>query len=559
MCLCCVADTCLRGADVLPHLGLAIDHDDNPSVIWRFAEFVIAALNMECMMRKPLLMMFSASVFALALAGCPGETPDPDGGEPEAPADSGEPEAPVDSGEPEAPVDSGEPEAPVDSGEPEAPVDSGEPEVPTDGGEEPTDGGEEPTDGGEEPTDGGEEPTDGGEEPTDGGEEPTDGGNVDPTDGGEEPTDGGNVDPTDGGEPIDGGEPTDGGAMNTATIADLLAAPEGAVDMLVENVYVTYVRTIGFTIQADPTGPAIFVFDTSHTLAVGNMVSLHVTEVGSYQGMPQVTAHTVAANDMGAYDVAANLAQELVDVPGPDTLAELVKVTGTTSSAGEGNEWTIALPGGVLEATLYTFNNQNGLCAGATFDIVSAYISVSNGEYTIRSYEAADITNVNTDNCAQATVVGTWDFEDWTGMPPAGFDVEASGEVIMVEETTNVGAAGGTSSAAVLWTTQAQASTDIVATVTYPITEGQTATCATDYYDNDIAGRVCLNVVLGGNGHYQGSCSVDADAWQTMEHSAVAAAGETTFTCAYRFYDVSANWDGDAEVYLDNLVASITD
>ena len=199
-------------------------------------------------------------------------------------------------------------------------------------------------------------------------------------------------------------------AATPATIADLLAHGDGQnLNLLVEDVYVAYARNDGFTLQGVRGGPAIYVYNVGHTMFEGNLVSLRVTELSTFHGMPQISGYVPVANDLGAYDVEANLAETLTVSPTSDHLAELVTFAGATVIAEEGfNHFTALLTSGQT-LSFYSYNNEAGLCVGATFDVTGAYVSFYDGAYSVRSYYGDDIANVNPALCNNSPTVTTLD------------------------------------------------------------------------------------------------------------------------------------------------------
>jgi hypothetical protein len=94
-----------------------------------------------------------------------------------------------------------------------------------------------------------------------------------------------------------------GGANPSQQIADVIATPDGAgLSLPIEGALVTYIKTVqgmdpaGFFLQAEQTGPAIFVAVDPATLNpvvnVGDELELTVTEVTTVAGLKMVTAVT---------------------------------------------------------------------------------------------------------------------------------------------------------------------------------------------------------------------------------------------------------------------------
>jgi len=145
-------------------------------------------------------------------------------------------------------------------------------------------------------------------------------------------------------------------------------------------------------------------------------------------------------------------------------------------------------------------------------------------------------------------------FENWTGGEPDNWTYESG--VTFTQETTTVH--GGSSSAYVYLTTQDQSNTDTQNTEA-AVSAGDPYTCSVWVYDNDPAGRVTM--VLYWNGAsptYTGQYSSDQASWQQLTYTGSVPTGVTGVQVGFRFYDVEASWDGDAEFYVDDYSFEIT-
>lgn len=361
----------------------------------------------------------------------------------------------------------------------------------------------------------------------------------------------------------DAGETVEDGGTTTpptpATIAELRAMADGPVNALLEDVYVTYVRTKGFYVQSIPTGPAIYYYTNTVdpvTLGIvaGNKIDLHVTELGSYNGLREIVAAAVDANDGGSYPVdgmAQDLSAGAGIPPGEDHESELVKLTGVTVMSGGGNDFTIRYGTGPTEAAFYSYI---GTCVGATLDIVRAVVEENNGSYTIKNFYQDDLTNVDPSGCRQFDD-SNWGFEDWSSSPIDDF--EYMGNAMTVEQESTL-VHGGSSSARVTWTSSDNQ--DLRAGYRFPATAGTAYTCQVFVLDNDAAGKTRVFVTWWdadgtylSNSFADDNWSVDNADWNAYSITATAPADTSGVTCAVRFYDESSAWDGDATIYVDDL------
>lgn len=204
----------------------------------------------------------------------------------------------------------------------------------------------------------------------------------------------------------------DAAGVPTTTIADLrgmATATPTDVNYRLDDVYVTYLRTAGYYVQAAQSGPGIYVYatPTSHGVAIGNKISLLVTRIQLHYGIAEISQSSVITNDQGSYDVANNLRQMLSGgagtAPSADIESELVGLTNATIVSGSGHNWVVSYGSGDVTGNLYTYQTTTpALCVGAVFDLNSAIGSQYSGNYQIATYYAADFGTVNTSGCQAA-------------------------------------------------------------------------------------------------------------------------------------------------------------
>ncbi len=77
-----------------------------------------------------------------------------------------------------------------------------------------------------------------------------------------------------------------------------------------------------------------------------------------------------------------------------------------------------------------------------------------------------------------------------------------------------------------------------------------------DVLDNDAGGRIRMVIVWSTGNDYTSIYSTDDANWTTLEYTGNVPTGATTAQIRLRFYDVSAGWDGDAVIYVDNAIFS---
>jgi hypothetical protein len=162
-------------------------------------------------------------------------------------------------------------------------------------------------------------------------------------------------------------------------LAALACAADGPVAETLCEALVTYVYPNGFFLQAGPTGPAIGFYEgTSWTpdVAVGDRLTVRVTELGSFHGTKQVAAHepvTIVSRanpvDGLIQDLSAGVA------PAEDLESELVRVTDATVTAVAGRDVTISY--GTATGVALRVQDSAALCVGAVLDLGAADAGLS--------------------------------------------------------------------------------------------------------------------------------------------------------------------------------------
>ncbi|MCP4582026.1 MAG: hypothetical protein GY839_10435 [candidate division Zixibacteria bacterium] len=157
---------------------------------------------------------------------------------------------------------------------------------------------------------------------------------------------------------------------------------------------------------------------------------------------------------------------------------------------------------------------------------------------------------------ADYLTVANGDFESWTGGtggPPDNWTNDNTSFTSSQEATT---VHGGSYSVNLTWTSQSNQ--DFVSDM-IGVTGDELYTITAWMYDNDIAGRLrlCFEWYDAGQAYlsasYSGSYSADAPAWSEYSYAVNANSSAAYCKILIRQYDVSADWDGDATVYVDDV------
>ena len=137
-------------------------------------------------------------------------------------------------------------------------------------------------------------------------------------------------------------------------------------------------------------------------------------------------------------------------------------------------------------------------------------------------------------------------FETWTDGQPDSW-VTAGDAIILSQNTANV--QEGASSCQVVFTSQDNQN---LQSNTFAVNAGDPIAISVYIYDNDAAGRARLSVLFEGADNYYGEYSEDMDSWQMISYEGMVPDGAIEATYQIRIYDLNDNWDGDAELLVDN-------
>jgi hypothetical protein len=210
-------------------------------------------------------------------------------------------------------------------------------------------------------------------------------------------------------------------------------SPDGAVNIDIEGVLVTYEKpaygneSIGFFIQADAMGPALFVEIDPSTLtpspAVGDDIDLTVTEVATLNGMSRATmVSNVVVNSSGndvttlTQDVSATA--DVVSALG-DYDSELITVSGTVTTAfafgGQGHVSAMIETAGITGEANYLLRlptvvaDDLGLHDGCTFTVSDAPLWRFDAAAQVHAWDVADVTTASCNDPVVVAAVATSD------------------------------------------------------------------------------------------------------------------------------------------------------
>jgi len=136
-------------------------------------------------------------------------------------------------------------------------------------------------------------------------------------------------------------------------------------------------------------------------------------------------------------------------------------------------------------------------------------------------------------------------FETWNAGNPDPWAADG-GAITLSQNTTNFHE--GASSCQVVFTSQ---DNQYLNSNTFTVTPGDPFVASMYAFDNDTSGRARLCVIFEGADNYYGEYSEDLEEWQLISYEGVVPDGATEAKVQLRFYDVSASWDGDCQVLVD--------
>ena len=162
---------------------------------------------------------------------------------------------------------------------------------------------------------------------------------------------------------------------------------------------------------------------------------------------------------------------------------------------------------------------------------------------------------------AFAQTVPNGDFELWSVTDVAdNWTTDTAGGIDDFQESATVH--GGSYSARLVINTGTQGNCDYESDFITGITPGVNYTASGYVYDNDAAGRLTIvtdwfdssDGYLSSN--WSGIYSSDGTTWEELSDTNTAPASAAKAKVRFRGYDVSGDWDGDAEFYLDDVTFS---
>ena len=350
-------------------------------------------------------------------------------------------------------------------------------------------------------------------------------------------------------------------------IFSLLKCTYGNVDFQLNQALVTYVFAAGFLVYdaSSTRGMMIYVGSTPAypNPKVGDIVSLHVSKYGNYNGQQEVTAsdNLLFVGSGDANGTALDLSLLTKAVLTDSFESRLLKGTGFVVKSLAGADGIVTTPG-AGDVTL-RIDGVNPLCAGATFDLKSAGLTQFGSVMRIHAMNgAADVANVDTTTCAAGPGwdASNWGFEvpDATDPPPGFYKLGAALSAVRTTSQAHVGAA----SAQLTWTSVDNQ--DFIAGYLQPIAPGQTATLGAWLLDNDPSGkaRLCMTFLKSDqktlvSNQFQATYTTDGAAWAQKSFAYVAPAEAAYVRGFVRLYDDGTAWTGAATVYVDDWTMSV--
>jgi len=207
-----------------------------------------------------------------------------------------------------------------------------------------------------------------------------------------------------------GGGDADTAECTGATLAEVRTAATGAdhaaVDLDMCPAVVTYLQSTGYFVQAGATGPGIQVyegFEWVADVALGDEVSLHVTELHEYNGNQEITAHDAVVVIRSGVELAPLTQALTADGPSEETEAELVTVAGVTITAIDDQNLTVDY--GTVTGAIVRVADASALCVGGTFNVRGVVTQWSpDSLHRVQSFDSSDITGLSGCGSASSTL-----------------------------------------------------------------------------------------------------------------------------------------------------------
>jgi hypothetical protein len=226
--------------------------------------------------------------------------------------------------------------------------------------------------------------------------------------------------------------PADGDGAGCNSIAEVRAAADGDVDLMLCNVTVTYVAYSGYFVQDAQTGPAIQIYEGgtwTPDVTVGDEISMHVTRLTTFHGSKEVNLHDAVIVHSSGNDVSL-LEQDLSagTPPSEDLEAELVRVIHATVTSISGQDLLISY--GTAADVAMRVEDSSILCVGATFSVLAVVTEWSDDSiHRIQSFANTDFYEIDTSGCGgggRAPVPGDLLMNEFMASVPAGMAGDAN-------------------------------------------------------------------------------------------------------------------------------------
>ncbi len=344
-------------------------------------------------------------------------------------------------------------------------------------------------------------------------------------------------------------------------IKGLLACSDGPIDYTLKGVTVTYVGPKQFAVyDGSVTRGMLFYFDLQWPFPkpkVGDLVQVHCTQYGQFQGQQEVLAAdslaTVGVGDPAA--TAIDLTSAAKAQLGETSESRLLAGTGLVVKSMAGNDGVLALP--VAGDTVLRVDGTNTLCPGAIVDLKAALLTQYGSNHRVHLMNgAADLGTVDTSKCAapQTYDQSNWGFEevDDSDPPPDFLKVGAALKAVRTTAQFKTGKAG----AALTWTSTENQ--DLMAGYFVPVAAGQKVSAALWMLDNDPAGRGRVSLTFykadkttAISSQFSTAYSADSPTWVQLAFAYTAPAEAAFVRVFVRLYDHTA-WAGTATVYVDD-------
>lgn len=347
---------------------------------------------------------------------------------------------------------------------------------------------------------------------------------------------------------------------SSGSIAGLRTCPEGPVNMTVHEALVMYVFDNGYFIMDSTACIEVYVglewpYDKP---SPGQMITLQVTELGSFKGMLEImqSAPPVLTGSLDVQTAVTDISEGIL--PSEELESCLVTANQMLVTAVDGQNMFVAYGTAENVRLRNATASAQGDCPPISIALDSGVVVQYEEEHYLMFYQEEDVEVLTPGDCQQGDD-SNWGFEETEqNDPPADFE---KGTSDFSATWSSEQAHGGANSCNLTWFSQDNQ--DFFQSYYIPATAGESVSFQVWVLDNDMAGRIRQSVRFYDSDfvtlsmEYSSTYSEKSPDWALYKVQFVAPASTAFVRGLVRMYDVTADWDGDATVFIDDWNVAI--